>query len=131
MSSVKDYMWNTLCMPDLHPELKGMAYKLEHWPDFGQVSYKHNFIDLCALLSTQYVSYQQLKSFSGCSDEIISHLLNTLKTSNLLSTKPAPNDKEPHAHHFSLASYKAKLMSYLRSAYGRNEQRSAELARGA
>lgn len=128
MSSVKDYMWNTICMPDLHPELKGMQFKLEQWPDFGRFSYQQSFIDLCALLSVKHVSLAHLRSFSGCSDEVIHHLLNTLKASELLSIKPIEKNKTSNANEFSFAKYKTKLMSFIRSAYRKTDQLNADVA---
>ncbi|MBD3653860.1 hypothetical protein [Kangiella sp.] len=128
MSSVKDYMWNTICMPDLHPELKGMLFKLEQWPDFGRLTYNQNFIDLCALLSTRYVSLGQLKAFAGSNDDTIHHLLNTLKASNLLSIRPGENTNTHGSKELTWASYKQKLMSFIRSAYRKTEQLNANAA---
>lgn len=128
MSSVKDYMWNTICMPDLHPELKGMQFKLEQWPDFGRFSYQQSFIDLCALLSTQYVSLVQLRTFADCNDDTIHHLLNTLKASGLLSIKPIEKNTTSSVNEFSFAKYKTKLMSFIRAAYRRAEQLNADVA---
>lgn len=127
MSSVKEYMWNSIVLPDLHPELKGMTYTLKQWPDFGRLPYKKSFIDLCALLMVGRISQEQMKSFAHCDDATVNHLLNTLKISNLLTVEPCDIAVNKSAA-FVLSGYKAKLMKFIRNAYRKVEQRNQKIA---
>lgn len=122
MSSVKDnLLWNTTCMPHLHPKLEGMSFKLERWPNFGKATYNQHFIELCSLLSIQYVSKEELKSFSKAEEETINHLLNTLKAMGLLNFKKLDMSVADKGSDYRPASYREKLLSYIKSTYHKLE----------
>ncbi|AOE49136.1 hypothetical protein [Kangiella sediminilitoris] len=129
MSSVKDFMWRTVCMPDLHPDLKGVSYKLNHWPDFGKVEYMHELIDLCSLLSITYLSYEQLKALTQFDDDLLSHSLNTLKASGLLLLASNTDKVELTQQKTTLTDFQRKLMGFIHKAYRKAKDSQAILAR--
>ncbi|WP_395376802.1 hypothetical protein [Marinicella sp. W31] len=79
--------------PDLEPSIDVYQgkLKLKRWPDFGLHGYKIEYLKLTTLLLANDLTYQQIKSATGFTDEIIDSFLMLVYKLDILNSRSSKN----------------------------------------